>query len=382
MWVVPDNYVGKVYFDAQNTAMVSDRQTKKRLSDLSNTVIPEGLKFRSKCQTHHTVREIEEQAFILSHSYDISEPIQTKINECKDLTFLACGSSKFAAAVCRHLLLDVPRLGHVTVEDASEFDSRHIRRNCMYVLVSQSGETLDIIQACNKINHYQNDNPKVIGITNTLASQLSRKIDCIYLNAGKEVAVAATKSFSSQILGTLQLFPELRPCLGQIGFSPDDFTRIKRRVQNLVQTISPVTKSMFVLGSHARFALGCETALKLKELTYIHAEAFETGSLKHGPLALVEPGVNVLVLFPPRADQRYISTCREIQTRGGTVIAVTNNSLELPESTIHLNCTRTGDIDLLLEQLFNIQYLAYFLALERGINPDRPRNLAKTVTVS
>jgi glucosamine--fructose-6-phosphate aminotransferase (isomerizing) len=382
MWVVPDNYVGSIYFDRDKSVLVFDGDSSTPLSRLSCTEIPEGVKFRSKSGIHHTLREIQEQVHTLQNKIDVPVSVAEKLQSCQNLTFLACGSSKYAAWVCRDVLLEVPCVKSVSVIDASEFRAGYINREHVYVLVSQSGETLDIIQAFELLVKAKCHAQNIIGITNTMMSQLYRKTSCVCLNAGKEVAVAATKSFSSQILGTLYLFEALRPRLHNIKFNQEDFLRIESQVRQVVKQISPVTKSMFVLGSHSRFALSCEAALKIKELTYIHAEALETGSLKHGPLALVEPGVHVILLFPPQLDHRYISTCREIQTRGGTVIAVCNKFHKLPGSTLHLKCEKNDDVDLLLEQLLNIQYFSYYLAIERGINPDRPRNLAKTVTVS
>ena len=272
------------------------------------------------------------------------------------------------------------------------------------LIVSQSGETYDCYQALQRLRRLQRAGTGVahIGVVNHPGSLIARETSCgVYLNAGREVGVAATKSFTAQVVAlTLvalwfaQLRPEpnqtlLREHRSELERLParmaDHMARLRVAAEALAPVLS-VERSLLLLGRGPGLSLARESALKIKELAYVQAEAFAGGALKHGPLALLAPGLPVFVhIWTGPKYRAMLSTCEEIHSRQGRVFALTNcQALEddppdYVERLVRIDADHAYSSSLL--GCIFYQWLSYYMALQKNINPDQPRNIAKSVTV-
>jgi len=361
------------------------------------------------------------------------------IKPCKYLYIIACGSSYCAALIAANYFRFTKSFEFVNVFDASEFTNIHLdtiqnpEKNLLVVLISQSGETRDLNIATDICKNYftnlnetdstdntdNTDNKlyynssassassdssdssdisdtreiKIIGIINVIDSLISKKTNGnIYTNCGRENAVASTKSCTSQILACLLLaiyksklnnklcnnlnnkfFNDLNKLNNQIEQIIND----KDKIQNIAyQILKLQSKSIFLLGKDELYGVALEGSLKIKEVAYLHAEGFGIASLKHGPYALLEKNTPVILIYKYR-DHFIKSIIEEIKTRHGYVIEISSDAIESESNYIvPLNKTFTGLLSVVVLQL-----LSYYLSIAQNINPDRPRNLAKVVTV-
>jgi glucosamine--fructose-6-phosphate aminotransferase (isomerizing) len=314
--------------------------------------------------------------------------------EFKRVKILGCGSACYAGELGAQLIEDLARMP-ATSESASEFRYRNpvIEPDTLYVAVSQSGETVDTLAAVQEV---QRKGGRVIGIVNVVGSTIARQCDGgIYLHAGPEMSVAATKSFTS----TVAAFALLALHMGRIrDLSPTDGRRILAALEALPGKIADILKldeeiagiareiaphaSMLFIGRRRGWPVAREGAQKLKEISYIHAEAYASAELKHGPLALVSPEMPTVAVVPDDdLLDKNTSTLAEIKARRGPVIAVAHRELptELADRTIVVPKSE-DELDPILMSV-PLQMLAYHaaVALERDV--DKPRNLAKSVTV-
>ena len=320
-----------------------------------------------------------------------------ELRDVRRVVLVAAGTSHHAALVAKYAIERWARVS-VEVDISSEYRYRDpiVEIGTLVIGVSQSGETIDTIQATREA---QRRGARVVAISNIVDSSLARESDAvIYTRAGLEVSVASTKAFVAQVAalelfalrlaqirGTLPesdidaIFLGLNAVAGQVA------TTLERREQvESVATELADAHDFFFLGRHVGYPTALEGALKLKELTYLHAEGYPAGELKHGPLALIEPGVVVVaVVTDPAMHEKMLSNLAEVKARGATVVVVATDDddkigavadyvLRVPASEPML----TPMIDIVPLQLF-----AYFVARRLGRNVDRPRNLAKTVTV-
>ena len=309
-----------------------------------------------------------------------------------NLIFLGCGTSYYAAMCGINYFKELCNFNVVQLIDGAEFNVLDIPKvgNTALVLLSQSGETKDL-HRCIKIgNDYD---LFMIGIINVVDSMIAREVNCgCYLNAGREVGVASTKSFTSQVI----LLSLLAVWFSQIH----DKNNIKRMKYvkslrilpyNIKKSISIVEKkkellinilnkkSLFVLGKGKGEAIAKEGALKIKEITYIHAEGYSGSALKHGPFALLDENIPVILIAP--YNEHYIKMCNayeQIKSRNAPILFITDNP----------NCEYDNCIILPINKVFSellsvipLQLAAYYISIYKGINPDMPRNLAKCVTV-
>jgi glucosamine--fructose-6-phosphate aminotransferase (isomerizing) len=287
----------------------------------------------------------------------------------------------------------------VSVDIASEFRYRknRFKKDCLYVFVSQSGETADTYAALDLCNKNQ---MKTCAVVNVIESSIARDSKFVLpIHCGTEIGVASTKAFLGQILILYILALKL-------GSSRDDIKKkelydklkdlkdlpklveqtllIDNKIQNVSNTFNEAKGSMF-LGRGFSYPIALEGALKLKELSYVHAEGYPAGEMKHGPLALIEEGMPVVVLAP--RDNYYkktISNMQEVIARGAKVLLITNKSKDEVVSeniweTIEVESTNEDLLPFLLT--IPLQKLAYYSALKKGFDIDKPRNLAKSVTV-
>jgi len=309
---------------------------------------------------------------------------KSKLRNIDHIILLGCGTSYFSACIGSKYMKKMCNFISVQVYDAGEFTKHDIPKGkCAFIFVSQSGETKDL-QKCIEIV----EGHITIGIVNKVDSVIAREVDCgCYLNAGREVGVASTKSFVSQVvlLSMLSIwFAQL-----QSGINPTHIKAIKDLTNlptDIEQTLSvdmkPYTsifkKHCFILGKDYDEYTAKEGALKIKELSYIHAEGYSSSSLKHGPFALLEPGFPVILISPKdKYWSKNENVYEEIVSRHANVITITNERLDR-ENTIVVAKNKTYQCIL---NMVPLQLLSYELSVSRGYNPDTPRNLAKVVTV-
>jgi glutamine---fructose-6-phosphate transaminase (isomerizing) len=312
---------------------------------------------------------------------------------------LACGTSLHAGMVGKLAIehwAGIP----VDVEVASEFRYRDpiVDAHTLVIAISQSGETSDTIAAA---SHARDQRAPVIGLCNVVGSTLAREADGVfYTHAGPEVGVAATKTFVTQIVGCLvlglylaqvrgRMFPsECEDILGRLQQIPaaiDEVLEQNDKIEELAKRYADVHYTMFI-GRHAGLPIAYEGALKLKEISYLHAEAFPAGEMKHGPIALIEKGSLVMALATKgHVFSKMLSNIQEVRARGAEVIAIGSHgtSSQLKDVADHVIILPEASHELATPVLATIpmQLFAYHVATLRGEDVDKPRNLAKTVTV-
>ena len=314
---------------------------------------------------------------------------------------VACGTAAYAGQVAKYAIEHWCRIP-VEVELAHEFRYRDpiVDARTLVVAVSQSGETMDTLMA---VRHAREQGATTLAIVNTHGSTIPRESDAVlYTHAGPEVAVASTKAFLAQITAAYLLglylaqlrgtkFPdEIRETLDDLRAVPGKIQKVlddAERVRQIARWMAD-TSSVLFLGRHVGYPVAMEGALKLKELAYIHAEGFAAGELKHGPIALIEPGQPVFIVVPsPRGrdvlHSKVISNIQEIRARGARtlVIAEEGDDDVLPFADEVFFVPQTPSLLAPLVAVVPLQVFACELATARGLDVDQPRNLAKSVTV-
>ncbi|MGA6128250.1 MULTISPECIES: glutamine--fructose-6-phosphate transaminase (isomerizing) [unclassified Microbacterium] len=315
---------------------------------------------------------------------------------------VACGTAAYAGMVGKYALEQWTRVP-VDVELAHEFRYRDpvIGPDTLVVSISQSGETMDTLMA---VKYAREQGAKTLSICNTQGATIPRESDAIvYTHAGPEVAVASTKAFVAQITALYLLALHIgrvrgslatevaRDAVAQLEAVPAGIARVLETEQEHIEQFARWmgdTQSVLFLGRHVGYPIALEGALKLKELAYIHAEGFAAGELKHGPIALIEPGQAVFVIVPsPRASRelhkKVVSNIQEIRARGARVIAVAEegDAAVLPFADEVLRIPLAGPLFEPLLAVVPLHIFAMGLATAKGLDVDQPRNLAKSVTV-
>ena len=357
---------------------------------------------------HFMAKEIEEQPlsvkngikeYIDSHNNDINiHNFPWKIEEISSITLIGCGTAYHSCLMAKYWFEELTSM-EVNIDIASEFRYRknRFKKDNLYVFVSQSGETADTYAAldlCNK------NEMKTCAVVNVIESSIARDSKFILpIHCGTEIGVASTKAFLGQILilyifalkiGVMKKDLDIKKFsekLVEVKKLPElikETLLIDNKVQTIAGTFNEAKGSMY-LGRGYSYPIALEGALKLKELSYIHAEGYPAGEMKHGPLALIEEGMPVVVLAP--RDSYYkktISNMQEVIARGAKVLLITNKSEDEVTSeniweTIEVESTNEDLLPFLLT--IPLQKLAYYSALKKGFDIDKPRNLAKSVTV-
>ncbi len=320
-----------------------------------------------------------------------------ELRAVKRVVLVAAGTSHHAALVAKYAIERWARLS-VEVDIASEYRYRDpvVEVGTLVIGVSQSGETIDTIQA---VREAKRRGARVVAIANIVDSSLAREADAvIYTRAGLEVSVASTKSFVAQV-AALELLalrlaqlrqtlaePEIDALvrgLGAVGTLVEKALGRRDEVRELALALLDA-RDFFFLGRHVGFPTALEGALKLKEISYRHAEGYPAGELKHGPLALIEPGVVVVAVATDLAlHEKLLSNLAEVKARGATVVAVATDDDETIDSVADyvLRVPATEPMFSPMVDVVALQLFAYAMARGLGRNVDRPRNLAKTVTV-
>ena len=323
---------------------------------------------------------------------DFSKEFLSKINK---IYIVACGTAMHAGLTGKlaiEHLCNIP----VTVDIASEFRYRNpiIDKNTLCIFISQSGETADTIAA---LKLSKSKGATTLAISNVIGSSITREADyTIYTHAGPEIAVASTKAYTSQVILLNILAIYFAEILGSV--SKEELSKIKKeilvlpsKIEKVLNTSTAIKKfakkiyqesDIFFLGRGVDYNTALEGSLKLKEISYIHSEAYAAGELKHGPIALIENGITVIsMITDEKLVEKTLSNIQEVISRGAKTLVITNKTL--PSNTID-EVIMIPDTNVLLSPILSIiplQLLSYYISKEKGLDVDKPRNLAKSVTV-
>ncbi len=380
------------------------KKINKKVLELSS----ENQKYDKGDYKHFMAKEIDEQPMSIKNG--IKEYLDTanndinifnfpwKVEDISSVTLIGCGTAYHSCLMAKYWFEELTSLD-VSVDIASEFRYRknRFKKDNLYIFVSQSGETADTYAAldlCNK------NGMKTCGVVNVIESSIARDSKFVLpIHCGTEIGVASTKAFLGQMLILYILSLKIGLIRGDIN--KKDFSKklkelknlpklieqtllIDNKIHNISSTFNEAKGSMF-LGRGFSYPIALEGALKLKELSYVHAEGYPAGEMKHGPLALIEEGMPVVVLAP--RDNYYkktISNMQEVIARGAKVLLITNKS---KDEIVSENIWETIEVETTNEDLLPflltipLQKLAYYSALKKGFDIDKPRNLAKSVTV-
>ena len=355
---------------------------------------------------HFMLKEIYEQPKA------IRETIGTRLNNSKicfdELNFtkeyleninkiyiVACGTAMHAGLVAKNMFEKLCQI-QTEVDIASEFRYRNplIDEKTLTIFISQSGETADTIAA---LKLAKSKGARTIAISNVIGSSITREADnTIYTHAGPEIAVASTKAYTAQItiLALIVLYcAEIlaRADTTKIEKLKQDLLKLPAKANKILKDVSAIKKfakkvykekDMFFLGRGIDYTVSLEGSLKLKEISYIHSEGYASGELKHGPIALIDTGVTVIATITDKAlVEKSISNVQEVITRGAKILVITNQDLGNKGFETIINIPEVATELSPVLSIIPLQLLAYYISKEKGLDVDKPRNLAKSVTV-
>ncbi len=341
---------------------------------------------------HYMLKEIEEAPLVINrlvdnyfdgNSYLFETAMLEDLKKAEDVIFIACGTSYYACLMGKKYMQSVGKRSEAFVASEWGYYPEFGGPNTIYVIVSQSGETADLIKCLQIINKR---GYKSLTITNTKGSTLEREATySLLLYAGIEIAVASTKAYSAQVSlmallkGALEDNLAVAHDLKDISEKLEIIKRQKEQFKDVAKHIKDA-KHVFFLGRGLDYNLCLEASLKLKEISYIHSEAFQGGELKHGPIALVEKGTPIFgYISDAHTEMQLRANYHEVEARGAFVISIASESLRKENDTIVVPDTPVYLCA--LTKVMVAQYIAYYTALELGKDIDKPRNLAKSVTV-
>ena len=318
-----------------------------------------------------------------------------RIIDAKNIFITACGTSWHAALIGSFLLEEIIQKP-VKVEYASELRYRPsaINEDTVLLSISQSGETADTLAAIKKAKEL---GAFTVGIVNAVGSSIARETDCgIYIHAGPEIGVASTKAFTSQVsvlsLMAILLAQRLGKDTEYIHTLIDEMVKLPDMVQSILDDASKIesiaghfvdSEHFIYLGRGYQFPVALEGALKLKEISYIHAEGYPAAEMKHGPIALIDENMPVLFIVTNKGYEKIVSNIQEVKARGGRIIIVTSENIDdLSQYSDHIiKIPSTENALMPIIATIPLQLLAYYIAVLKGCDVDQPRNLAKSVTV-
>jgi len=320
---------------------------------------------------------------------------EDELRSIEHVVIIGCGTAYYAGLLASYYLEQLVDDLTVEVQVASEYRYRsfHLPKNSVALIVSQSGETADTL-AC--LREIKRRGVPVLGVVNAVGSTIAREVDGgVYVHAGPEISVASTKAFTSQV-SAMTIFgvqlaqakgaglKELDEFIEELALLPEEIENVlqtkREEVEKIAKQYATYEHALF-LGRDTLFPVALEGALKLKEISYIQAEGYATGELKHGPIALIDDKFfEVMLLQDNWLFDKSMSGFEEVNARGGHIVAITNSKKDIPAESIIRVETK---LDMLAPVVFNVvqQLLAYYIAVEKGNDVDQPRNLAKSVTV-
>ena len=318
-------------------------------------------------------------------------------NQIKKIYLIGCGTAFHSCLVTKYWLEELTTID-VEIDIASEFRYRNLKFNKknLYIFVSQSGETADTAAA---LDICKKNNVKTCSVINVIESTIARNSDWVLpIHAGPEIGVASTKAFLGQLIVLYILCLKLASVRGDISKKNyikniENLTKLPEAIKNSLKLENDIqimakefidARGIMFLGRGISFPIALEGALKLKELSYLHAEGYPAGEMKHGPLALIEEGLPVIVIAPKdKYYEKTLSNMQEVISRGGKIFLLTDNKKDALSENIRFGLRVPRLDDLLSGILFTVplQLLAYHVALLKNCDIDKPRNLAKSVTV-
>lgn len=319
------------------------------------------------------------------------------LKNCERVCVVACGTAMHAGLVAQSLVRSILRM-HMEVEYASEFMYMDpvIDDKTLVLAISQSGETIDTLEA---LKYARSQGAKSIAVINVKGSSIARESDYVmYTYAGPEIAVASTKAYTTQIAALFALIGRMAVVRGAFNEeqeksfvdalmqAPDAIQKVLDRKEEMHHIARGLleAKDAFMLGRGLDYAILLEGALKLKEVSYIHTEAYASGELKHGTIALITEKTPVVALVTQeRVRDKELSNIREVQSRGASVVILVKDGIDLADAdyTHVFTLPAMDDVAMAFPASAALQLLAYYVSMDRGLDVDKPRNLAKVVTV-
>jgi glucosamine--fructose-6-phosphate aminotransferase (isomerizing) len=341
---------------------------------------------------HFMLKEIHEQSVAVKNTLmeesEIKETVK-KFRHFQRICFVACGTSFHASLVGKYLfetLLGTPT--EVVLASEFEYSSNSLDENTLVILITQSGETADTLKAL-KIANKKSQTLAIVNVVGSTATRDAQHV--IYTRAGPEIGVAATKTYITQLTSIYLLATcmteneELNQQLKKIPEYIKTILEMEDHIREIARRYTNTSNAFFFIGRGFSYPTALEGALKLKEITYIHGEGYAAGELKHGPLALIDDDVPVVAIAPPgKSHDKTVSNIEEVKARGAQIIALGSREDDVLKSEAHDYIEFTDEINEIMSPITYVvplQLLAYYISIERGIDPDKPKNLAKCVTV-
>jgi glucosamine--fructose-6-phosphate aminotransferase (isomerizing) len=338
---------------------------------------------------HYTLKEIHEQSSTIAGALTNNEHVLQRfcriLANAKNIYITGSGTSYHSALILKLMLGKYAKMRSETIMSSEfEYTLGPLDDNSAVIAISQSGETADVLQS---VKSAKQTGAKILSIVNIPTSSLARISDCsLTLNCGPEIGVAATKSFTGQLSVIYTIVDKL--CNGYIGIalSKNELVAAIRQVLSVENDIARIVdvvhdlNDIYILGRSMHYPIALEGALKIKEIAYIHAEGIAAGELKHGPLALIDKNTVMLVINP--GDTTFndtLSSAHEIKARGAIVIGISDKGNQVYNHLIKM--PHVSDVLYPMIEVIPLQIIAYYLALKKNVDPDYPRNLAKSVTV-
>lgn len=401
------------YLEEGDLALLS--LTSAQIYDVQGTPVkrpiepaPKGEDLNKGSFEHFMAKEIFEQPDVvrqtLSHYLNVSEshfylpPLPFHWQDVPKITIVACGTAYYAGVVAKYWFEKVARIP-VEVDIASEFRYRMppLPKNGVALFISQSGETADTLAA---FHYAKSQGQHCIGIVNVPKSSLARLVDvCLLTHAGVEIGVASTKAFTTQltVLSVLALAAaeqrkvitseEVKDYCAELARLPNTLEKaltLKDEVKSIAQDLIHASNALY-LGRGTNYAIALEGALKLKEISYIHAEAYAAGEIKHGPIALIDEAMPIIIIAPhDDLFEKTLSNVHEVHARQGRIIFLSDPKGQKAftlKDTVRVTLPEICSYLTPILYTIPIQLLAYYTAVVRGTDVDQPRNLAKSVTV-
>lgn len=345
----------------------------------------------------NSIRETIGSRFKLGENCSFDDLTLSKdyLNSLNKIYIIGCGTAMYAGLVGKDIIEKLCKIP-VEVEIASEFRYRDpiIDNKTLCIYISQSGETADTIAA---LKLTKSKGAKTLSISNVIGSSITREADyTIYTHAGPEIAVASTKAYTSQVVLIAILaihFAEILESADKevIEHLKSDILDLPAKITALLNNTEEIQefakkiytqKDIFFLGRGVDYHVALEGSLKLKEISYIHSEAYAAGELKHGPIALIENGITVVgIMTIPNLVEKCVSNMQEVISRGANTLIITNQNLPNSNFNYVINIPETNPLISPILSVIPMQLLAYYISKNKGLDVDKPRNLAKSVTV-
>jgi glutamine---fructose-6-phosphate transaminase (isomerizing) len=338
---------------------------------------------------HYTLKEIHEQSSTIADALTNNDHTLQKfcqiLANAKNIYITGSGTSYHSALILKLMLGKYAKIRSETIMSSEfEYTLGPLDDDSVVIAISQSGETADVLHS---IKSAKQTGAKILSIVNVPTSSLARISDCsLTLNCGPEIGVAATKSFTGQLSVIYTIVDKLCSGCIRIALNKAELVAAIRQVLSIENDIARMVdvvhdiNDIYILGRSIHYPIALEGALKIKEIAYIHAEGIAAGELKHGPLALIDKNTVMIVINP--GDTTFndtLSNTHEIKARGATVIGISDRDNQIYNHLIKM--PHVSDVLYPMIEVIPLQIIAYYLALKKNVDPDYPRNLAKSVTV-